>query len=71
MFQMPDIRDDLRTCPGMLAHTPKLWIPFAMLLVSFILAVLLTQGTTDRGWHVHQQHLPDRASRASRRCTCS
>ena len=46
MFQMPNIREDIRILPGMLAHTPKLWIPFAMLLVSFILAMLLTQGTT-------------------------
>jgi hypothetical protein len=49
MFKMPDIREDLRTFPQMMAHTPKVWIPFAMLLVSFVLAVLLTQGTTTTG----------------------
>jgi hypothetical protein len=46
MFRMPNVRDDLRTFPQMLAHSPKVWIPFGMLVVSFILAVLLTQGTT-------------------------
>jgi len=49
MFRMPDIREDLRTFPGMLAHSPKVWIPFVMLIVSFVLAVLLTQGTTIPG----------------------
>ncbi len=50
MFRMPRRPGaDLRTFPGMLAHTPKLWIPFAMLIVSFVLAVLLTQGTTTVG----------------------
>ena len=29
MFKMPDIRDDLRTFPHMLAHSPKVWIPSA------------------------------------------
>ncbi len=47
MFRMPDIRDDLRTFPQMLAHSPKVWIPFGMLVVSFILAVLLSQTTTN------------------------
>jgi len=47
MFRMPNFGDDLRTFPGMLVHSPKLWIPFVMLLVSFVLAVLLTQGTTN------------------------
>jgi hypothetical protein len=46
MFQMPNVREDIRILPGMLAHSPKLWIPFVMLIVAFVLAVLLTQGTT-------------------------
>lgn len=46
MFRMPNVRDDLRIFPQMLAHSPKVWIPFGMLVVSFFLAVLLTQGTT-------------------------
>ena len=46
MFRMPDIRDDARAFPGMLAHSPKLWIPFGMLALAFVLAVLLTQGIT-------------------------
>jgi hypothetical protein len=49
MFRMPNVKDDLRTFPQMLAHSPKVWIPFGMLILSFILAVLLTQGTTTTG----------------------
>jgi hypothetical protein len=47
MFKMPDFRDDLRTFPGMVAHSPKLWIPFAMLIVAFVFAVMLTGSTTN------------------------
>lgn len=46
MFRMPNIREDAQAFPAMLAHSPKLWIPFAMLFVAFILAVLLSQVTT-------------------------
>lgn len=52
MFRIPtraDIREDIRTFPQLLLHTRKLWIPYVMLLVSFVLAVLLTQGTTVNG----------------------
>ncbi|MFN8619295.1 MAG: hypothetical protein U0869_00940 [Chloroflexota bacterium] len=40
-MRMPNIREDLRILPSMLARTPKLWIPFIILGVSFILALLL------------------------------
>ena len=46
---VPDARHPRRPAdvlPRMLAHTPKLWIPFGMLSWPFVLAVLLTQGTT-------------------------
>jgi len=46
MFRMPNIREDLRAFPGMLAHSPKLWIPFGMLALAFVLAMLLSQATT-------------------------
>ncbi len=49
MFQMPDIRSDVRAFPSTLRNSPKVWIPFAMLLLSFVLAVLLTQGSTAPG----------------------
>ncbi len=44
---MGTLGHDLRTVPGTILRTPLLWIPFVMLLVSFVLAVLLTQGTTN------------------------
>jgi hypothetical protein len=42
------VRGDLRILPGMLLHTRKLWIPFAILVVSFILALLLPTSTPAR-----------------------
>ena len=58
-----------RTC---WSTRPKLWIPFGMLLVSFVLAVLLTQGTTNARWHGRSPAASSRAgSRASCRCTSS
>jgi hypothetical protein len=44
MFRLPDVRADLAMLPGMLLRTKKLWIPFAMLLASFVLAVLYAEG---------------------------
>jgi hypothetical protein len=40
-LRMPNIKEDLRILPRMLVRTPKLWIPFIILGVSFILALLL------------------------------
>jgi hypothetical protein len=44
-FRIPNIAADLRAFPHMLLHTPKLWIPFGILFVAFILAMLLPQTT--------------------------
>jgi hypothetical protein len=44
-FRIPNIAADLRAFPHMLIHTPKLWIPFGILFVAFILAMLLPQTT--------------------------
>jgi len=45
-LRMPNVLEDLRALPGMILHTPKVWIPFIALLVSFILAMLLPRSTT-------------------------
>jgi hypothetical protein len=47
-LRMPDVREDLRILPGMLLHTRKLWVPFIILIVSFILALLLPTTTPAR-----------------------
>ena len=39
---MPDVRGDIRALPGLLASNRRLWIPFILLIVSFVLAVALT-----------------------------
>jgi hypothetical protein len=54
MFQMPNVREDLRILPGMLRTNRKLWIPFALLGVSFVLALAWIQGLvpTDLAWFV-------------------
>jgi hypothetical protein len=44
-LRMPNIREDLRILPGMLLRTPKLWIPFIILGISFVLALLLPTST--------------------------
>jgi hypothetical protein len=40
-FAMPRFREDLQALPGMLLHNKKLWIPFALLIASFFVALLL------------------------------
>lgn len=45
-LRMPKFGDDLRTFPHMLLHTPKVWIPFGLLLASFVVAMLLPTATT-------------------------
>ena len=40
-FRIPNLAADLRAFPHMLLHTPKLWIPFGILLASFVMAMLL------------------------------
>lgn len=45
-FRIPNIAADLRAFPHMLLHTPKVWIPFGILFVSFIMAMLLPVSKT-------------------------
>lgn len=54
MFQMPNIREDLRILPEMFRTRRLLWLPFVMLFVTFIAALLWIQGLlpTDLGWLV-------------------
>jgi len=52
MFRMPDIRGDLRALPAMFRTRRLLWLPFIMLFVTFVAALLWIQGVlpTDLGW---------------------
>jgi hypothetical protein len=43
-LRMPDVRGDIRVLPRMLATNRKLWIPFILLLVSFVLALAVTNA---------------------------
>ncbi len=43
-FRMPRVGEDVRALPHMLVHTPKLWIPFGILLLSFAMAMLLPKA---------------------------
>lgn len=54
MFRMPDVREDLRLLPQMFRTRRLLWLPFVMLLVTFVVALLWIQGAlpTDLGWLV-------------------
>jgi hypothetical protein len=54
MFAMPDIREDVRQLPHMFRTRRLLWLPFGMLLVTFVAALLWIQGVlpTDLGWLV-------------------
>src|SRR5262245_26730459 len=54
MFRMPNVREDLRVLPEMFRTRKLLWLPFGMLLVTFVLALLWIQGVlpTDLGWLV-------------------
>jgi hypothetical protein len=49
MFRMPDVRGDLHELPGMFRTRKRLWIPFAMLAVSFVLALLLANSVLPEG----------------------
>ncbi len=54
MFRMPNIREDLRILPEMFRTRRLLWLPFILLLVTFVAALLWIQGVlpTDLGWLV-------------------
>lgn len=45
-FRLPNVMADIRTFPHMLIHTPKVWIPFGVLLLSFAMAMLLPVSKT-------------------------
>ncbi len=54
MFRMPNFREDLRILPEMFRTRRLLWLPFILLLVTFVAALLWIQGVlpTDLGWLV-------------------
>lgn len=54
MFRMPDFREDIRVLPQMFRTRRILWLPFVLLLVTFVLALLWIQGVLpeDLGWFV-------------------
>ena len=54
MFRMPDVREDLRQLPQMFRTRKILWLPFVMLVVTFVVALLWIQGVlpNDLGWLV-------------------
>jgi hypothetical protein len=54
MFKMPNIREDLRILPEMFRTRRLLWVPFIMLAVTFVVALLWIQGIlpADLGWLV-------------------
>lgn len=54
MFRMPNVRDDIRQLPEMFRTRRLLWLPFIMLFVTFVVALLWIQGVlpADLGWLV-------------------
>jgi hypothetical protein len=54
LFRMPDIREDVRVLPEMFRTRKLLWLPFILLGVTFVAALLWIQGLlpTDLGWMV-------------------
>jgi hypothetical protein len=49
MFRMPDVRADLRALPEMFRTRKRIWIPFAMLGISFVLALMLSNSILPDG----------------------
>ncbi len=47
-FQMPDVRADIGALPQVFRN-PWVWLPFLMLVVSFVLAILLVEGVLPEG----------------------
>ncbi len=41
LFRMPNVREDLRALPGMFRTKRLLWLPFGLLLIGFILALVI------------------------------
>ncbi len=54
MFRMPDFREDIRLLPQMFRTRRLLWLPFVLLFVTFLFALLWIQGVlpADLGWLV-------------------
>ncbi len=54
MFRMPDFREDIRVLPEMFRTRRLLWLPFVMLVVTFVVALLWIQGVlpASLGWLV-------------------
>jgi hypothetical protein len=54
MFRMPNIREDLRALPHLYRTRPLMWLPFVLLGVTFLAALLWIQGIlpADLGWLV-------------------
>ena len=54
MFRMPNIREDLRALPHLYRTKPLMWLPFLLLGVTFLAALLWIQGIlpADLGWLV-------------------
>src|SRR3954447_20468563 len=47
LFQWPDIRADVRGLPDMFRTRRLLWLPFVLLLVGFVLALIFGALSTD------------------------
>jgi hypothetical protein len=41
LFKMPNIREDVRALPGIFRARPLIWLPFALVVVGFVLALVL------------------------------
>ncbi|MEP7378996.1 MAG: hypothetical protein ABI725_05470 [Chloroflexota bacterium] len=41
LFQMPDIRADIRALPSMFRTKPLLWLPFGLVVIGFVLALVI------------------------------
>ncbi|MDL2334690.1 MAG: hypothetical protein QFC55_01485, partial [Chloroflexota bacterium] len=41
LFQMPNIRDDIRALPGMFRTRRLLWLPFGLVIIGFVLALVI------------------------------
>jgi hypothetical protein len=47
-FQMPDVRADIKALPQVFRN-PWVWLPFLMLVISFVLAILLVEDVLPEG----------------------
>lgn len=47
LFQIPNIRDDIRALPSMFRTRRLLWLPFGLVLIGFVLALVIYGLPTD------------------------